>query len=167
MRYDSASVWFFNMELHMKNKIAIASGLFATLLGIFILLFTFPSCGSGLCNGTEGSDATSIGIGASCGNDEACTNASSKCLDSTTATLSCLTNFKGGYCGRKSCTGNKDCASGSACVAHTDGSNYCFLTCSDKSQCNTKRSKDVEANCSSSVTFIDANTSTKACIPPS
>jgi prepilin-type processing-associated H-X9-DG protein len=28
------------------------------------------------------------------------------------------------------------------------------------------RSKAVEANCSSNITFVDGNVSTKACVPP-
>jgi hypothetical protein len=152
----------------MKKKLAIlATGFSGAAIALFFVL-TAPSCGSGLCNGAEGTDANSIGVGASCSNDDSCKNAASKCLDSSPGTtLNCLGNFKGGYCGRNNCTGNKDCPTGSACVAHTDGGKYCFLTCSDKSQCNTNRSKDVEANCSSNVTFVDGNTSTKACVPPS
>jgi len=152
----------------MKKKIAILGSLITAGAVLLFLILSTPSCGSGLCNGTEGSDANSIGVGATCSSDDSCKNAASKCLDSSASTtLSCLGNFKGGYCGRNNCTGNKDCPTGSACVAHTDGGKYCFLTCSDKSQCNTNRSKDVEANCSSNVTFVEANTSAKACVPPS
>ena len=56
---------------------------------------------------------------------------------------------------------------GSACVAHTDGKNYCFLICTDKSQCNVNRAADVEANCSSSVVFVEGKLNVKACVPPS
>ena len=59
------------------------------------------------------------------------------------------------------------CPAGSACVAHDDGKTYCFLICTDKPQCNLFRAVEVEANCSSSVTFIEGKTDVKACVPPS
>ena len=62
---------------------------------------------------------------------------------------------------------NADCPLGSSCVAHDDGTNYCFLTCIDKPDCNLTRPVEVEANCSSSITFVDGKTEKKACVPPS
>ena len=75
--------------------------------------------------------------------------------------------FKGGYCGVQGCAKAGDCPVGSACVSHTDGKNYCFLICNDKAQCNVHRPLEVEANCSSSITFADGTKNSKACIPPS
>jgi hypothetical protein len=75
--------------------------------------------------------------------------------------------FKGGYCGVRDCTGDADCPQGSACVAHDDGVNYCFLICNDKPQCNRYRPVTDEANCSSSVDFVDNTSTIKACVPPS
>jgi hypothetical protein len=66
------------------------------------------------------------------------------------------------------CTLDTDCPAGAACVMHDDGVNYCFRLCADKPECNRHRSLDNEANCSSSITFIDpARTEGKACVPPS
>ena len=113
-----------------------------------MLLALQLGCGGG------GTEAQRRGVGAAC-------TANSDCA----AGLTCLT-FKGGYCGLAPCQDNAGCPAGSACVAHTDGKNYCFLVCTDKTQCNLYRSVDVEANCSSSVTFVDASFSAKACIPP-
>jgi len=45
--------------------------------------------------------------------------------------------------------------------------NYCFRICVDKAECNLNRDVDVEANCSSSVDFVDGKKGAKACIPPS
>src|SRR5947207_15455563 len=91
-----------------------------------------------------------------CYNDTGCSKSRQVCL-----------SFKGGYCGLADCQNDAGCPSGSACVAHTDGRNYCFLICTDKTQCNLHRSVDVEANCSSSVTFVDGTLNAKACVPPS
>jgi hypothetical protein len=79
----------------------------------------------------------------------------------------CLTQFKGGYCGLEDCLGDEDCPEASACIAHTDGMNYCFRICSDKGQCNRNRDLDNEANCSSSIEFVDGASGRKACVPPS
>ena len=54
-----------------------------------------------------------------------------------------------------------------ACVAHDDGKNYCFRLCSTKEECNANRDAANEANCSSSITFVEGKTSSKACVPPS
>ena len=79
----------------------------------------------------------------------------------------CLTQFKGGYCGEQSCTQDEDCLPGSACVEH-EGSNYCFLICIDKPDCNGTRSKANEASCSSSVKFVEVkDEGVKVCVPPS
>ena len=104
------------------------------------------------------SEAQQRGVGASCGDDDDCF--------SKEVALTCLP-FKGGYCGLEGCAGDDECPPGSACVQHDDGKNYCFLVCTDKSQCNPTRPPDIEANCSSNVTFIDQSNGAKACVPPS
>ena len=102
-----------------------------------------------------GSEAQRRGVGAACTADGNCKEG-----------LTCLA-FKGGYCGLAECQNDAACPAGSACVAHTDGKNYCFLVCTDKPQCNLFRAVDVEANCSSSVTFVEGKLDVKACVPPS
>lgn len=52
-------------------------------------------------------------------------------------------------------------------MTHSDGSNYCFRVCSDKTQCNANRSKDLEANCSSKITHASGSKAGKTCVPPS
>jgi hypothetical protein len=108
------------------------------------------------CSSNSGSEAQQRGVGAGCASNADCTQPGLTCLP-----------FKGGYCGLQGCTKNADCPAGSACVTHTDGKNYCFLTCTDKTSCNTFRSADVEANCSSTATFVEPSTMGKACVPPS
>lgn len=76
-----------------------------------------------------------------------------------------MTGFKGGYCGLSGCTKDTDCPSASACVTE-GGTNYCFRICADKAECNANRTVDFAANCSSSVTFVEAK-GVKACLPPS
>lgn len=104
-----------------------------------------------------GTEAQRRGVGAACTRNEDCVELGQTCLP-----------FKGGYCGVGGCTAKAgDCPLGSACVAHTDGKNYCFLLCTDKPQCNASRPTDVEASCSSSITFADGTKNSKACVPPS
>lgn len=82
----------------------------------------------------------------------------------------CLTQFKGGYCGEMGCTADADCVSDSACIRHTDGVNYCFRICVDKAQCNANRDPENESNCSSSVDFVEGASPvavSSACVPPS
>lgn len=106
--------------------------------------------------GACGSDADDLGVGAQCtGNDQCDSDTMQTCL-----------SFKGGYCGIMGCTHDADCPDLSACIAHTDGVNYCFRTCVDKPECNANRDLENEANCSSSVTFVDGTMGRKACVPP-
>jgi len=103
-----------------------------------------------------GTEADEHGVGAQCSTVEDCDEEGQQCL----------TQFKGGYCGIEDCTGDLDCPEGSACVAHEDGTNYCFRICIDKSECNLNREPEWESNCSSNITFVD-HEGGKACVPPS
>ena len=115
----------------------------------FAITFAAAACGS---------NADTLGVGAQCGSDADCTGAPGE---------HCLTQFKGGYCGLENCMHDVDCPSDAACVMHTDGHNYCFRICVDKTDCNANRDPVNEANCSSSVTFTDGTMNRKACVPPS
>lgn len=117
-------------------------------LGFVIAL---AACG----NGTE---ADELGVGAQC-------TSTDECNPDLAAT--CLTQFKGGYCGLTGCASDADCPEASACVRHGDGVNYCFRVCADKPECNANRDVDNEANCSGSADFVDGAMGRKACIPPS
>ena len=116
------------------------------------ILFMLAACGD------DESEADLLGIGAQCAATDEC---------DVELGQSCLTNFKGGYCGEVGCLGDIDCPEDSACIAHDDGVNYCFRTCADKLECNANRDVENEANCSSSVTFTDGTMGRKACVPPS
>jgi hypothetical protein len=105
----------------------------------------------------DGSEAQRRGVGAACTVTDDCTESGQ----------SCLTQFKGGYCGVTGCTVNADCPAGSACVAHDDGTNYCFLICNAKADCNRSRAVDVEANCSSTAVLVEEPKDVKVCSPPS
>lgn len=109
-------------------------------------------------NCSDDSDADALGVGAECTSDTECDLETEQ---------SCLLAFKGGYCGIAACLGDADCPEDSACVAHDDGTNYCFRTCSDKAQCNANRSVDLESNCSGNIDFVDNLDNLKACVPPS
>jgi hypothetical protein len=104
------------------------------------------------------SPAQQHGVGAACDADSDCFVGDEK--------LRCLP-FKGGYCGLEGCESSDDCPAGSGCVSHDDGKNYCFLLCAEKPECNYTRPIEIEANCSSNITFADATKNSKACIPPS
>jgi hypothetical protein len=108
--------------------------------------------------GCNDNPADRAGVGAQCA-----TNAD--CFETN---QTCLTNFKGGYCGVTGCGADSDCPGGSACVLHTDQVKYCFRLCVDKAECNLHRSADNESNCVANVTFVDSTrTGVKACVPPS
>lgn len=126
----------------MKNLL-ILSGAFTLLL---------VGCGED----SNEPEAVRRGIGAACSVDADCPTQGTRCL----------TQFKGGYCGKSPCSADADCPGGSACVTHDDGVNYCFLICVDKAHCNTHRDPDNESNCSSNVAAIESKNS-KACVPPS
>jgi len=104
-----------------------------------------------------GSDADEIGVGAQCTANDQC--------NQDDGAQTCLP-FKGGYCGLQGCTKDADCPDASACVKHTDNVNYCFRICTDKPDCNANRDAANEANCSSSVDFVEGKTGVKACVPP-
>ncbi|MFT7622116.1 MAG: hypothetical protein ACI9WU_001283 [Myxococcota bacterium] len=108
--------------------------------------------------GDDTAESDRLGVGAEC-------SAAADCREAQV----CLTAFKGGYCAVENCASDADCPEASACVAHDDGKNYCFRVCGSKADCNVNRSEDTESNCSSSVTFTDAdaNKQSKACVPPS
>jgi len=104
------------------------------------------------------SQAQAYGVGSGCTQDIDCSDGGQSCLA-----------FNGGYCGLEDCTADTVCPAGSACVAHDDGRNYCFLICTDKNQCNQTRPADALANCSANISFVNPNTDVtwKACVPPS
>lgn len=131
------------MKLHLLISIALITLSTAVLFGA--------------CGGDDEEKADRLGIGAECANNDDCTE-----TDQT-----CLTDFKGGYCGKTDCASNKDCPEASACVTYDNGTNYCFRICVEKAECNEKRSLENESNCSSSVTFVEPATGVKACVPPS
>jgi hypothetical protein len=116
-----------------------------------LLLGAMAACGG------DASEADKLGVGAQCTKDDDCTETGQ----------SCLTEFKGGYCGISGCTSNQDCPEASLCVTHDNGTNYCFRSCLEKAECNRNRSGENESNCSSSITFVDEATKGKACVPPS
>lgn len=105
-----------------------------------------------------GDEADEIGVGAQCTMNDDC--------NQEDGMQTCLP-FSGGYCGLAGCTADADCPGSSACIAHTDGMNYCFRICGDKPDCNANRDVDNEANCSSSVDFVSGANGRKACVPPS
>lgn len=111
-------------------------------------LFTFAlSC----------SNADTKGIAAECKTDADCKEQDQKCL----------TQFRGGYCGMKDCTADKNCPTNALCIKHTDNNNYCFRSCNEKVDCNANRSTANEANCSANVESVEGKKGIKSCVPPS
>lgn len=129
---------------------------------IFLYLSALLSLMALGCGDEDGNEADRLGVGAACDQNADCPLGDT----SEDPDQVCLP-FKGGYCGLSDCTADADCPSGSACVAHDDGRNYCFRLCVDKAECNLYRGVDEEANCSSNITFVDGKQSAKACVPPS
>ena len=106
--------------------------------------------------GSNQSEANRRGVGAECTMGSDCTEAGQHCL----------TAFKGGYCGVAGCLHDTDCPQGSACVTDDNQSNYCFLICNTKTDCNLHRSASDESDCTSSLTFVDGAMNRKVCRPP-
>ena len=123
------------------------------MIAAALLLLVAMGCG----DDDGGTEADRAGVAAQCSADEDCAETAPNCL----------AQFKGGYCGIAGCQSDADCPDASACVAHSDGQNYCFRLCTNKADCNRNRSAEWEANCSSSVDFIDPAQTAKACVPPS
>lgn len=111
---------------------------------------------AGGCGDDDGNEALRSGVGDACMSSDDCMFNDQECL----------TEFKGGYCGRSDCQSDLDCPQGSACVTE-QGVNYCFLLCVDKPDCNWRRAPEDESNCSGSAEFVDDTLNRKACIPPS
>lgn len=119
-------------------------------------------CALWACDDDKGTEADRLGVGAECKSNDDCRRDGDGGVN-----LSCLTQFKGGYCGLEGCSSNEDCPQQSVCVAHDDGERYCFRSCTDKPECNVNRSSDSESNCSANVSYVDNDTRGKACVPPS
>ena len=129
------------------------------LHGVVLAGALFLGCG----DDDDGNAADRLGVGAQCASDDDCLQS----REDGGISQTCLTQFKGGYCGLEDCLGDVDCPEASACVAHTDGMNYCFRVCNDKAQCNRNRDLENESNCSANITFVDGADGRKACVPPS
>ena len=123
----------------------------STFLAFLLAATAAPSCGGG-------NESDRVGIAAECTKDEDCPKVSD-------LQLTCLTVFRGGYCGLRGCTQDADCPLGAACVLEA-GASYCFRECIEKPECNYQRSPENEANCVSSATHLGISTS-KVCVPPS
>src|SRR3954454_24517515 len=120
------------------------------------ILCAFVVCAAAWGCGGNSSEAIRRGVGAEC-------NATLTCTESN---QSCLAEFKGGYCGVSACLHDTNCPQGSACVTDDGRTNYCFLICGDKPECNVNRTVENESSCTSSLTFIDGTMSRKVCRPP-
>ncbi len=112
-----------------------------------------------LCMSCGENDANEQLIGGECAVVDDCDDG-----DDDTPALECLTNFKGGYCGRAACVASEDCPDGSLCAV-LEGANYCFLVCTDKVQCNKNRGVENESNCSANISSVEGGEE-KLCIPP-
>ena len=106
----------------------------------------------------DGTESDRVGIAGECSKNTDCPKLGD-------LQLTCLTMFKGGYCGLSGCVQDTDCPLGAACILE-GGSNYCFRECIDKPECNANRTVENEANCVASVTHVGASTA-KVCVPPS
>jgi hypothetical protein len=131
-----------------------------------ILIVATLSFGAFGCGG--GNEADNVGVGAECTISDECPEVDLM-NDAGPVELICLTQFAGGYCGLTPCVSTLDCPTGSICVAHTDANNYCFRSCTEKPECNRRRSSANESNCSSNFDWAtpSEDDGSKACIPPS
>jgi hypothetical protein len=132
-----------------------------TFFGLLVLMLAVGGCGD-----DDGTEAVRRGIGDECMLEMS--DGASDRGNCDEAGQVCLTEFSGGYCGARGCTADADCPEGSACVTDDGTTNYCFLICLDKPECNTERSVANESNCNSSLTFVDpgGDMGRKVCRPP-
>lgn len=108
--------------------------------------------------GDDEKQTDTLGIASQCTKDADCPKVGN-------FQLTCLTAFKGGYCGLSGCANDPDCPTGTACVA-VGTTNYCFRECTEKPECNHNRTVDFEANCVGNADHVGTSTS-KVCVPPS
>src|SRR5512138_1077309 len=115
-----------------------------------LLLWAAALAGGLLSCGGGGNESDRVGIASECAKDADCPKVDG-------VQLTCLTMFKGGYCGLQGCVQDLDCPVGAACI-NEGGANYCFRECIEKPECNAHRSLANEANCVGSA---------MVCVPPS
>src|SRR5688572_18657175 len=97
-----------------------------SFLASMVLVFAVGGCGD-----DDGNEAIRRGIGSECALGDGSPRGDCEGADQI-----CLTEFSGGYCGARDCTADADCPVGSACVTDDGTTNYCFLICLDKPECN-------------------------------
>lgn len=150
LRDERALLWRFRM---IKLRYLLVVSLFA---------FGLAACG----DGSGETLADELGVASEC---EQFSDCPVVLLEGEVMQLSCLREYKGGYCGIADCGADRECPEGSICVAHTDGENYCFRACDHKSECNANRSPESEANCSANFEWAEPSEDDgrKACIPSS
>jgi hypothetical protein len=112
---------------------------------------------TGLFSCGDGNESDRLGIASECTKDADCPKVDG-------LQLTCLTMFKGGYCGLQGCVQDADCPIGAACIME-NGGYYCFRECMEKPECNAKRSLTNEANCVGA-SHVGLSQS-KVCVPPS
>ncbi len=121
------------------------------------------------CGDDGDSEAEDRGVGEACVSTDECPNVEVSTGGDTAEEplqLECLTEFRGGYCGLRDCTSDDECPEGSLCAMADNGTNYCFLTCGDKPDCNDHRDAQVESNCVSNLRPVDESRTEKVCVPP-
>ncbi len=141
------------------------------LIGLLTFPFALIACGGDDGDDDGDTEADELGIASECDVDDDCPTVFILDTDGEEVEiqLQCLTQFTDGYCAIEDCDSAADCPEGSTCVAHEDGTNYCFRECDEKAECNANRDAESEANCSSNFDYADPDDDlgNKACIPPS
>ncbi|MCU0654174.1 MAG: hypothetical protein MUF64_02420 [Polyangiaceae bacterium] len=94
------------------------------------------------------------GVGAGCAADTDCS-----------ADLRCITTLRGGYCGVRDCKDNAGCPGDARCVKQADGAAICMKSCGADSECSFCRASGFSASCTDQVTFLEAGTTGKVCVP--
>ena len=111
------------------------------------------------CDDSSSTEADRIGVGAECSEAAECESADED------ITLTCLTEFAGGYCGLEGCEGDVDCPEGSACIAYDDGNHYCFASVSkSQSAIKTEPPKTKRIALRTSISWTSARSVRPACL---
>jgi len=123
---------------------------------MILLLGTLVIGASGCSDGNGQSEAQRIGLGAECLLGMDCGEGGE---------LDCIP-FDGGYCTSSGCQA-LGCPDGSLCARDAIlGQTFCMLSCESAEDCNSNRSDENAAECTSSIEILDEVEGAKVCVPP-
>ena len=129
-----------------------------------------PEDESDYCQKGAGADFICRSSGGGAANRKVCVpgdcEVGADCVETSDCTgdLTCVTDFKGGYCTQTGCAADSECPTGSVCVDNGGDENICLRTCNAASDCSFCRAAGFHAACESEVATVEGNTEA-VCVP--